>query len=94
MAGRIGITPDEVRGVATQFNNASQETEQMVGRLESTINNLAPTWEGMAKERFYGDYENWRSTMRNYVQLLAQISQELRAIADRFQGVDDELAHH
>jgi WXG100 family type VII secretion target len=88
MTDRITITPQEVRSVADQFNNASQESEQMVSRLESTINNLSATWEGMAKQRFYGDYENWRSTMRTYVQLLAQISQELRAIAQRIEDAD------
>lgn len=87
---RILVTPEQVHEVANQFQNASQETEQMVQRLESTMNNLAPNWDGMTKQRFYSDYETWRSSMRNFVQLLSQISQELHTIGDRFAAADQQ----
>jgi WXG100 family type VII secretion target len=87
---RILVTPEQAHDVANQFNSASQESEQMVQRLESTMNNLQPNWDGMTAQRFYGDYENWRNNMRQFVQLLSQISQELHAIADRFAAADQQ----
>jgi len=87
---RILVTPEQVHEVANQFNSASQESEQMVQRLESTMGNLAPNWDGMTAQRFYGDYENWRTNMRTFVELLAQVSQELHAIADRFAAADQQ----
>ena len=87
---RIAITPEQVHDVANQFNGASQQSDQVVNRLESTVNGLAARWEGMAKQRFYGDYEIWRSSMRGFVQLLGEISQELHAIADRFSAADQQ----
>jgi WXG100 family type VII secretion target len=90
MMARILVTPEQVHDVANQFNNASQESEQMVQRLEGTMNNLSPNWDGMTAQRFYGDYENWRNNMRQFVQLLAQVSQELHSIADRFAAADQQ----
>jgi len=87
---RILVTPEQVHDVANQFNAASQESEQMVQRLQSTMNGLAPNWDGMTAQRFYGDYENWRNSMTQFVQLLSQISQELHAIADRFAAADQQ----
>ena len=87
---RIAITPEQVHDVANQFNGVSQQSEQVVNRLEATVSNLAATWEGMAKQRFYGDYETWRSSMRGFVQLLNQVSQELHTIADRFSAADQQ----
>jgi WXG100 family type VII secretion target len=90
MMARILVTPEDVYNVANQFNDASQESEQMVSRLEGTMNNLAPNWEGMTAQRFYSDYENWRNNMRQFVQLLAVVSQELHAIGDRFAAADQQ----
>ena len=87
---RILVTPEEVHNVANQFSQASQESQDMIGRLESTMSNLEPQWEGMTKQRFYQEYQNWRNQMRNFVDLLNQISQELHAIADRFAAADQQ----
>ncbi|MBN1266495.1 MAG: WXG100 family type VII secretion target [Anaerolineales bacterium] len=87
---RILVTPEEVHQVANQFNQASQESEQMVQRLESTVNNLAPNWDGMTSQRFYSDYETWRTSMRQFVEMLGQVSQEMHAIADRFAAADQQ----
>lgn len=87
---RILVTPEQIHKVANQFNTASQDSEQMVQRLQSTLTSLEPDWDGMTAERFYGDYENWRNSMTQFVQLLAQISQEMHAIADRFAAADQQ----
>ena len=87
---RILVTPEEVHNVANQFSQASQESQDMINRLESTMSNLEPQWEGMTKQRFYQEYQNWRNQMRSFVDLLNQISQELHAIADRFAAADQQ----
>ena len=87
---RILVTPEEVHNVANQFSQASQESQDMINRLESTMSNLEPQWEGMMKQRFYQEYQNWRNQMRSFVDLLNQIGQELHAIADRFAAADQQ----
>lgn len=62
----------------------------MVQSLQSTMNNMTPSWDGMTAQRFYGDYKNWHSSMPQFDQPLSQINQELHAIADRFAAADYE----
>jgi WXG100 family type VII secretion target len=85
---RIKVTPEEVHQVASQFKQASSQSQEMVQRLQQTMGNLQPNWEGMTQQRFYGEYEQWRNSMNQFVQLLGQIAQQLDAIADRFAQAD------
>jgi WXG100 family type VII secretion target len=85
---RIRVTPDQVRQVGGQFKQASTQSQEMVTRLQNTMTQLSPEWEGMSQQRFFQQYEQWRTSMNNYVQMLQQISQELEAIAVRFEQAD------
>lgn len=85
---RIKVTPEQVHEVANQFKQASQQSQDMVSRLQSTMNSLQPEWEGMTQQRFYGEYEQWKTSMNQFVQLLQSIGQQLDAIADRFAAAD------
>lgn len=85
---RIRITPEQVRQVGNQFKQASAQSDQMVNQLRNTINSLQGDWEGMTKERFYGEFQQWATSMTQFVQLLNQIGQQLEAIAERFRGLD------
>lgn len=85
---RIRITPDQVRQVGSQFKQASQQSQEMVTRLQNTINGLEPEWEGLTKERFYQEFQQWRTSMTQFVDLLNNIGQQLDAIATRFETAD------
>lgn len=85
---RIRITPDQVRGVAQQFKSASGESQGMVQKLQSAINSLESEWEGMTKQRFYQEFQQWQQTMSQFVELLNGIGQQLDAIAARFEAAD------
>ena len=87
---RIRITPEQVHQVAVQFKQASSQSDQMVKQLTNTINNLQGEWEGMTKERFYSEFQQWSTSMRQFVQLLDQIGQQLDAIADKFRAIDEQ----
>lgn len=85
---RIKITPEQIHQVATQFKTAGQQSQEMVSRLQSTMSSMQPEWEGITQQRFYGEYEQWKTSMGQFVQLLQSIGQQLDAIADRFAAVD------
>lgn len=87
---RIKVTPEQVRQVATQFKQASQQSLEIVNNLNRTMSSLQPEWEGMTQQRFYTEYEQWRSSMNQFVQLLNSIAQQLDAIAERFASVDSQ----
>ncbi len=85
---RIKVSPEQLHQVAGQFKQASQQSQEMVNRLQQTMSNLQPEFEGMTQQRFYGEYEQWRSSMGQFVQLLNSIGQQLDQIADRFAAAD------
>lgn len=85
---RIKITPDQVRQVGNQFKQASQQSQEMVGQLQSTMSGMEGEWEGLAKERFYQEFQQWRTSMNQFVELLNGIGQQLDAIATRFEAAD------
>jgi len=85
---RIRISPEQVRQVGSQFKQSSQQSQEMVTRLQNTINGIMPEWEGLTRERFYQDFQQWQTSMRQFVDLLNSIGQQLDAIAARFEAAD------
>jgi len=85
---RIKITPDQIRNVGGQFKQASQDSQAMVNRLQSTISGIEPEWEGLTKERFYQEFQQWKTSMNQFVELLNSIGQQMDAIAARFEAAD------
>ena len=85
---RIKVTPEQVRQVSGEFKRASGDSQQLVSRLQQAVNNLQPDWEGMTQQKFYSDFQQWQTSMRNFVELLNSISQQLDAIAARFEAAD------
>lgn len=88
MAQRIRITPEQVRQAGNQFRQGSDQSRDILSRLRTTVNNLQAEWEGMTKERFYGEYQRWEQSMTQFVELLQSIGQQLDAIATRFEQAD------
>jgi WXG100 family type VII secretion target len=85
---RIRVTPEQVRGVGSQFKQASSESQAMVNKLQQAMNQLEPEWEGMTRQRFYSEYQNWRNSMNQFVQLLDNVGRQLDEVARRFEAVD------
>lgn len=85
---RIRVTPEQLHAAASEYHSASQQTQEMVNRLTTTMNRLQPDWEGVTQQRFYADYEHWRLAMGQLAQLLQGIGQQLDTIAERFVTVD------
>ena len=85
---RIKLSPEQVRQVSTQFKQASSTSDQLVRSLQQTVDGLAPDFEGMTRERFYSDFQTWKTSMTQFVELLNSIGQQLDAIATRFETAD------
>jgi WXG100 family type VII secretion target len=88
MAQRILVTPEQLEGVASQFKQSSEQSQQMIARLQQNVNNLQGQWDGMTKQRFFQDFQNAQKQMNLYVQTLESINAELRQIATRFRQAD------
>jgi WXG100 family type VII secretion target len=85
----IRIQPEQVRATAASFRTASQESGAIISRLQGQIQALSTEWEGISKERFYNEFEQWQRAMTQFVTLLDEIGQQMNAIAERFEAVDE-----
>ncbi|MDF2628852.1 MAG: type secretion protein EsxA [Symbiobacteriaceae bacterium] len=89
MSGRlIRITPEQVRMVAGEFKSSSVQSQEIVTKLTSQINGMQGEWDGLTKEQFYTQFQEWQVKMREFVGVLDHINQQLVAIANRFEAAD------
>ncbi|RAR43557.1 WXG100 family type VII secretion target [Paenibacillus sp. MDMC362] len=89
MSNRILVTPEQLEQVSTQFAQSGQLSSDMVERLQRSIHEMEGQWEGMTRERFYGDYQHARTTMLKFVECLQSISTELKQISVKFRTTDE-----
>jgi WXG100 family type VII secretion target len=85
---QIRISPDQVRQMSGQFRQASQDSQNILGNLTNAVNNMQGEWEGMTQQRFFQEFEQWKASMSQFTQLLDSVSQQLDALAARFETVD------
>jgi WXG100 family type VII secretion target len=85
---QIRISPDQVRQMSGQFRQASQDSQNILGNLTNAVNNMQGEWEGMTQQRFFQEFEQWKASMGQFTQLLDSVSQQLDALATRFESVD------
>jgi WXG100 family type VII secretion target len=85
---RIKITPQQVRDASRQFKQSSQQSQEMVNRLQQMMGGMQAEWEGMTSQKFYGDFQQWKTSMTQFVSLLNEIGGQLDNIATRFEQAD------
>lgn len=88
MSSQIKVTPQQLRAAASQFKSSSQQSQEMINRLNQQITSMQSDWAGMSAQKFYNDFQQWKSTMTQFVTLLNEIGGQLEAIATRFEQAD------
>lgn len=87
---RILITPEELDRIASQFRNGANSSKDLSDRLNSAIQSMQGQWDGMTQQRFFQRYETDKKNMLTYIQMLTDVSTELKNIADRFRQADQQ----
>lgn len=86
--GEQKLSLPEVRRSAEEFARAGRDSQAIVNRLEKSITKLEKAWGGVTGEIFYSHYKDWLVLMQGHIALLQRISQELQALAERYERVD------
>ncbi len=71
-----------------QFKQAGEQSRQMLSTLNSSVEGMQGEWEGMTQQRFFQEYEQWKSSMTQFAQQLDDISHQLDSVAARFETID------
>ena len=82
------IPSSDLHQAAEEFSKAKKETLAIIKRLEKTTTALEDQWAGATKQVFYKHYQDWMQQMEGFNHLLGVISQEMHAMADRFEDID------
>jgi WXG100 family type VII secretion target len=85
------LTPEELRGYARRYGQESQNTGELIGRLDGMIN-LAQVWESASSHAFKDQYEHLRPSFQKMQQLLQDIDQQLAKSATILEDTDQQIA--
>ncbi|AEI39028.1 WXG100 family type VII secretion target [Paenibacillus mucilaginosus] len=87
---KILVSPETLQQASNTFKQGGAESQAQVQKLKATINGLQGQWEGMTQQKFFADFQQAESMMKNYVELLHNISTQLDTIAQRFRQADGQ----
>lgn len=87
----LKISPSELQKASQEFKAASQETDEIMNRLENVVKNLETSWEDAGQQVFFQYYQEWHSHVAAISQLLNLTANELSAIAERYSNADGDL---
>lgn len=92
MSQIIRMSPQEVREVASVYQNASVEIEHILTKITKTQMLLADQWQGMSFTAFEVQYNEIVPVVKNFSQLMSDISQQLISISQTLQDTDLQLS--
>ncbi len=88
----IRVSPERLRSVAGQLDQKRQEADQVLATMIQTVNNLSGEWSGMAQVDYANLFNERVPQMRtNLNEILENLIQALRHIADEFERVDQQV---
>ncbi|MGB9777668.1 MAG: WXG100 family type VII secretion target [Anaerolineae bacterium] len=88
----IRISPERLRSVASNLDQKRQEGDQILATMIQTVNNLSGEWSGLAQVDYANLFNERVPAMRsNLNEILENLIQALRHIADEFERVDQQV---
>lgn len=88
MSGRITVSPEQIEEMARQFLEGGEQSRQILAGLVRMVQNMEQDWEGLAKQRFFYEFQEADKQMQALVHLLESIGQELAAMSHKFRAID------
>ena len=82
------ISPNDLHHAADEFSKAHKETQALIKRLGETTTALEDKWSGASQQMFYKYYKDWMQNIEGPNHLLSVISEEMHAMAERFENID------
>ncbi|MCM3134080.1 WXG100 family type VII secretion target [Paenibacillus polysaccharolyticus] len=86
----IKVTPEQLLHVSKQIEQGRRQLESIRSDLSARIGYIESQWEGATQERFFYDFQQSRPVLDRALESMVKSSQDLKAIAVRFQQADQE----
>ena len=93
MAGQgIIITPDEVRGKASEYRVQAEAFQNVIQKMDELQAFLQDTFKGNASDKFAERYLELKPGFEKTKVLIGEIANALDAVAKRFEDTDVDIA--
>lgn len=86
----IKVTPEQLLHVSKQIEQGRQQLEGIRNDLTARIGFIQSQWAGATQERFFCDFHHSRPVLDRVLESMVKSSQDLMAIAERFEQADQE----
>jgi WXG100 family type VII secretion target len=90
MAGLVQMDVTLGHQTATSFNNAADEVQGIVNRVDGQVNQLESTWKGISHDRFMGEYPGWKQDMTRFIQMLRDVSTRIEKETREIETADQQ----
>ncbi|WP_017690441.1 WXG100 family type VII secretion target [Paenibacillus sp. PAMC 26794] len=87
---KIKVTPEQLLHVSKQIEQGRQQLEEIRNDLTARIGFIQSQWAGATHERFFYDFHQSRPVLDRALESMVKSSQDLSAIAERFEQADQE----
>lgn len=93
MANQIRITPEQMRGRASEYRTQAGNVESVIQKLDSLLQNLQGEWEGSASESYAARYQELRPGFVKAQELIKEIASALDSTANIVEETDTNIAN-
>lgn len=89
----IRVTPEELQEQGNQLVSLAQnEIVNLLSQIDSQINTICDSWDGMAQDSFLQSYQEMKQTLDVFPQIVEGIGQQAIAAAQVFGEADQQLS--
>ncbi|GHS88013.1 ESAT-6-like protein [Actinomycetota bacterium] len=92
MAGRIKLSPDELRTSAEKYSSGSEEIQQILSDLTQEQGVIRDNWEGSSFESFDEQFTELSPKIQQFAELLQDIREQLHSVAEIIEQTDADIA--
>ena len=92
MASQIKLSPDQMRGRASEYRTQAEEVNGVISAMDRLLNALQSEWEGDASAAYGEKYDQLRPGFVSAVDLINDIAQSLDATAQSLEETDAAIA--
>lgn len=92
MAENFEMTPAELRSTASVFRDKAEEMTGIINDMYEQVNSLESGWDGAAQDAFFDTYNEMQDPMKQFPEILTQISEALISFADAVEETDESIA--
>ena len=92
MANQIRITPDQMRGRASDYRAEADKVQDVIKRMDQLLGQLQGEWEGSASESYAARYQELKPGFMKAEELIREIAAALDSTAKIVEETDASIA--